>query len=283
MSQQRISALLESAGAAATWRAATLLRSQPWMLLLMAFLDGIFLLLYGFFTQPIRDKIVVHGIIIGNILSQNAQEASREFAERQSVVTQLLAEPIRPYAINTLLLLGLLVVAVYLVYIVFQGLNWHFAGSLKGHTSGATNYVKKFASINAFWFVLFAAQNILSLVAGMRSIAVEKLTEQPAPVVLTSVAAALFYIILYFAVLSYAFLLTKPAWQSIKAAFKHGVCIHKTIGWAAVVVLVIAAINYLLVWLNTLSPAAWFVAGAFLLLPALSWIRLSAVMLERDA
>lgn len=162
----------------------------------------------------------------------------------------------------------MLVLAVFVLFCVFQGLNWWLATSVIGKKQQWQEFMLRFARVNLLWFGLYVVWYCIDTVFDLRSIVVEKATGQAAGAVAPMVLALVLIVIAYFALLSYPLL-------SIRKAFSIG------IRHAAVLVpgVLLAgaqflAGNFALRWLATVNATAHFILGAVLLLVLLAWTRI---------
>ena len=240
-------------------------------LLFSVLLDASFLFAYGFLTAPVRDKIVEHAIIIGNILS----EASKQFLQtRQAspgIIELLLTNAaIRPFLVKLVVLLLLLLLVVYVIYCFFQGTNWKLAQDLVGKKMPYHQYMILFARVNIFWFLFFGVHAVLSTLVSLRGVVVERVLQvapSAAPQVMLNIV---FGILLFLAFLSYGLLgVKKPIRSALQLSIQK-----KSITMLVVLVAAFAIINYLLVWAAGFTTALQLLLGVVVLLPAVFVTRL---------
>jgi hypothetical protein len=187
--------------------------ANSWYLPASAALDLVFLTLYGFMTAPFFASLTEHVMVIGTLLSEQMREVAGR--ARPAIIDALFQPPVSRYTWQFFGLLVILAVAVFLIYCVFQGIAWHIAGKVSGSKAHWRQYLLGFARINLLWGALYFLWQCISTMVELRRIAIEKMTNLPAPEsgIFMSV---LLVVLVYFALASYPIL-------SIKKAFSAGI------------------------------------------------------------
>ncbi|MBW2985765.1 hypothetical protein KY333_00115 [Candidatus Woesearchaeota archaeon] len=229
------------------------------MFLLSCALDIILLLVYGFVTAPIYAKLLAHINVIGSYAGTAVQEATRYSKGFASV---LLHESIKPYLYDMILLLLLLAVTVYLIYCIFQALNWKIALQLTGKKISYLDYLKKFLVINIIWFIIFILYYLLVLAVDVRTVLITTITQAEPSSVLNIILTFYLILLAYFAAISYATLSVKKSWQTGTKKIKQ---LFPSILMIAAYVLLLNIITGLLI---TYNPILGLILGAILLIPA---------------
>jgi len=237
-------------------------------------IDLVFFLCFGFLTAPIFDKLSVHVIIIGTLLS--AQMRAAEGRARPAVIDALFQQPVSHFTWQFIGLLALLVITVFVLYCVLHGINWWLATSLAGKKTHWRAFLLQFLRVNALWMALYVAWYATDTVFDLRRMVVEKLSGQPAQgsaLLLSVVLVALGY----FAIVSYPLL-------NIRGAFSIGARKIPVIVPALVLIIAQFLVGNLIVgWLFTVNATAYFIIGSILLLFLLAWSRLYVARVVRSA
>ena len=156
-------------------------------------------------------------------------------------------------------------ILLYLIYCVFQSLNWRIVRNLTGSKFTVIEFMKSFFKINILWFALLYLGFFFERVIGMLTVLSRK--EQDTGIIALIIAV----LIAYFAFISYALIGKKGA---IKRSFSSG--FKKFLIFVPVyviVALVFLIINYILIFALQLNYILMVVLGFLLFLPALSWAR----------
>jgi hypothetical protein len=237
---------------------------QKWYPLVSGIIDLFFLVAFGFFTGPVFDALSRHIIIIGSLVSGALQTPAGR--ARPAVMGVLFQEPARQFTMQFLGLLAVLGVVVFVLYCLFQGLNWYLAKTLIGKPGKWRTFLLRFTKINVLWFLLYAIWYVVDAVFDLRRLAIEKATGQTASgagIALLAVIA----IMIYFALVSYPLM-------SVRAGFVLGIRRFAVLVPAFVLIAVqFLAANRLLAWLAPISRTTVFVLGAIFLFVLFAWTR----------
>ncbi len=237
--------------------------ARGWYLPFSAVLDLLFLVLYGFMTSPVFDKLTEHIIVIGALVSEQMSVADRA---RPAVIDALFQEPVSKYTWQFLGLLVLLAIVVFVLYCIIQGVAWLIAGKLVNSKMHWRQYLLCFIRINLVWAGLYFLWQCIDTLLSLRNLVVEKITGQP--VISTDVFMIFLLVILfYFALVSYPLL-------AIKKAFLVGTKkLFFIIPAMIVVVLQFFIANYVVKKLGEISPKFGFIIGVIIVLLLLGWSR----------
>jgi len=247
------------------WVLSWLLLSRNKIVVLASVLvDMLFFFLYGLMTRPIFANLTNHTIIIGSLVSQELRVAAGR--ARPAVVDLLLQEPTKHFTMQFLGLLLVLAVVVFVIYSVFQGINWWMAASITKKTMHWRDYLLKFAKINILWFVLFSIWYCFDAIFDLRRLVIEKSLNQPAAgasIVLNIILG----VIIYFVLVSYPLL-------SAKKSFSKGFRNLKTIIPALILVVIHFVVgSVILQWLIKINAAVMFIVGILILFVLFAWAR----------
>lgn len=173
-------------------------KNHPGLLVLAAFIDALFFLAYGFLTGPISDKIIEQSVMITN-------ELSKQWAAglKTGLLKLLILDPAKQYTGKLLIYLGILFVVGYLIYCIFQAITWNLALRSSGHKTRYLTYLRGFMRVNLIWFAAYIFYRLLDIVVDLRFVFVQKF-EPSAINILGGIADTLFFVLLLFAIASYA-------------------------------------------------------------------------------
>lgn len=247
---------------------------ESWMLLgrnttfvlASGLVDIVFFIAYGFLTAPVFDKLTEHVIVIGTLVSEQMRVAAGR--ARPAVIDTLFQQPVSQYTWQFVGLLIVLVLVVFVLFCVFQGLNWWLATSVIGKKQQWRDFLLRFARVNLLWFGLYVVWYCIDTVFDLRRIVVEKATGQAAgaaPMIALSFALI---VIAYFALISYPLLNIRKAFL---IGIRHAAVLVPGVLLAGAQFL---AGNFALRWLATVNATAHFILGAVLLLVLLAWTRI---------
>ncbi|MEM4253960.1 MAG: hypothetical protein QXR48_01045 [Candidatus Woesearchaeota archaeon] len=251
-----------------------LIWKKGWYVPASAVLDVLFLVLYGFMTSQLFDKLTEHVIVIGTLLTEQMRAVADR--TRPAIIDALFQPPVSRYTWQFVALLVILAIVVFVLFCVFQGLAWFIAARLTGSRTHWRKYLLVFARINLLWAGLYFFWQVADTVFNLRRVAVEKITGQ---IIAGSgiVMQVLLAVLIYFAIVSYALL-------GIRKAFVVGT--RKIIVLLPAVVIVCLQFficNYFLIRLAEISPKLSFIITAIVLVLLLAWTRAYATIVVRQA
>jgi len=125
----------------------TLIRKQSLLFVLAAIIDALFFVAFGFFTGPIRRKIVEYGVLIANKLSSQGVQSG--------MLKHLFMPDYSPLTMNLFTLVFVFFVVLYVLYVAFHGTTWWLATRIAGGKAAFRKYFLGFASLNLIWIGLF--------------------------------------------------------------------------------------------------------------------------------
>ncbi|MDO8480419.1 MAG: hypothetical protein Q7S65_01235 [Nanoarchaeota archaeon] len=207
----------------------------------------------------IRDLIGQNLLALGDTVIQ--QSATLKFSELifQSVYFQ-----------RILLLAGAAALVTYPLYCLFHGWLWKYACQLRGKEFK----VKKFFLVNLLWFPLFCVYVLVSFLFSYVDTIAQRLNPGTFPLMGT-ISNILFFLIVYFAFLSYALLTKEKAGASIRKAFSMG---FGKKGFPLAVALVVMVAAMLLISSLSAVSSLLFLILTYVSYPALMiWLRFVAL------
>ncbi|MBD3361366.1 hypothetical protein GF358_01090 [Candidatus Woesearchaeota archaeon] len=221
-------------------------------------IDVLFFIALGFFTAPFSAKMRLYLVQIAGFFSQNMQELGRG-----SFLTALF----NPETMSLWKLIFwqflLFLAVMYLVYVVLQSVVWNLSLKLAKKNISYLVYVKKFALVNIFWFVLFILYGLLDLIGDLN-----QALNPDVRFNFFSVFASFFVLVLgYFVVISYSTLKVK---KSFVIGWKHNNFLFSRY---FVVILYFFILNFVLARLAEINYILAVSVGLIFFLPAVAFAR----------
>lgn len=251
--------------------------ANPTLLIFSAMIDAAFFIVYGFFTQPVRDQLFNNAVLLTNVVGEALQQAGQRF-ETPSVLSMLTAPLAKPHFIGVILWLLVLMVVGYVLYVIFQGIAWRLA--LQHKRKG---FMTQFALLNIPWFIIVGTLYFLLTVIDLRSAIVLAITKESASAIPRSIILGLISLSFYFAIISYGQLHSHGWKKAFKLSFSHGIGkIVKYLPPAALLAIIYIIVNFLLVYLFRINQALGFIIGIILFLPLLYLSRIYIYKIVRD-
>lgn len=236
--------------------AAHAVRKRFPLILVAPFAEFAFFITLGFATAPIFDRIILYAQQYFGALAQQAPQAIAG------------ALPVTP-ALRMLVLLELaLLIVVYLLYTILQGITWGVCARTITGVPLAT-FLRKFALANLVWVPMYGIIHLLSLVADYQQLAAARLS-MSAPRFLTLVVLVLTLALLYFATTDYALRAIGKTHRIRKSIRLFPRLIPHIVLIAAAFLLINAA----LMLAFGISATAALIGGALVVLPLFSYARM---------
>ena len=243
-----------------------ILNNNPRCIIFSLIFDLLFFVIYGVVSLAIFNIITDKANILLQIASSNKDSINQLIAEGKNLFQAMMLQPGFTSSFKAILLLSLiLMVSIYLIYCIFQSLNWRIARNLTGSKFRVSEFMKSFFKINILWFVLFYLGLFFERIIGIVLILSSK--KQDTGVIALIIAV----LIAYFAFISYALLGKKGAIkQSFVKGFKDFLIF---IPMYFIIALMFFIINYVLLFAQQTNYIFMVVLGFLLFLPALAWAR----------
>lgn len=246
-----------------------LIKKQIYLLPIAILLEVLFLLSYGFLHSFIERKIAP---FVQNILLVSSQLSADidAFSGSESAVTVLMGNPVFSSNISSILqIMFAMVLAVYILWIIFHGSNWFLANKFANRKIKFMQYINRFSLINLFWFVI-----LIIIIFGSAVYAFNHaLSPEPAinETIFSWIGMIIYAIIFYFAFISIA-LIDKS--DNIKKTFKIGINkFHKVIPAYLIIVLVLFIFNHLVSLVMKINYSLSVFLAIIVVLPFLTLFR----------
>jgi hypothetical protein len=234
-----------------------LLKKNAFWLVMAALIDAVFFVAWGFFTSPVKDKIVEHAVLISNQLSTIMA------GKGTGILAHMLSPQLRPMTGKLVVLIAALFIVMYLLYSAFHGTSWWMATKIAGRNYKYRNYMLGFAKINLLWLACYALYKLLDIIISLRHLILEKLSPGT-PNIAAKILLVLVILLFITAFLSYPML-------------KIGTLFTTPFKITAPLVIISASIylttQFILNNISKLSLDAALITGLLLLFPAITLIR----------
>jgi len=234
-----------------------LLKKNAFWLVIAALTDAIFFVAWGFFTSPVKNKILEHSVLIANQLSTIMA------GKGTGILAHMFRPELRPMTNKLIRLIFILFAVMYIIYSAFHGTSWWMATKIAGKNYTYRQYMFGFAKINLIWMACYALYKLLDIVISLRHLILEKISPGT-PNIAAKMLLILVILIFIAAYLSYPLL-------KINTLFKTPVKI------TAPLVILSASIyltaQFILNNIGKLNVDAALIVGLLLLFPVITLIR----------
>ncbi len=240
-----------------------LIKKHAFWLVIGSMVDALFFIAWGFFTTPVKEKIVEHAILTSNQLSAVLAQDRTKIG----LLGRLFEPTVRPMTIKLLLLILLLFIVIYIIYNIFQGTSWWMATKIAEKEWKYKEYMLGFARVNLIWISAYMVYKFLDVIISLRNLIIQKLAPGTPDIAgnLLLLVLAFIFIAAYF---SYPTLKAKTIFKTpIKTS-------------AALIILstsIYLATQYVLNLISKISTDTALIAGIILLFPAVMLIKTYAI------
>jgi hypothetical protein len=236
-----------------------LIKQQPFWLVMAALADAVFFIAWGFFTSPVRNKIVEHAVLIANQLSTIM--AGQELPS--GILEHMLSPALRPMTAKLTIIILTLFVTIYVLYTAFHGTSWWMAAQIAKKDHSYRKYLLGFAKINLLWLLLYTIYKFLDVIVSVRHVVIEKILPGTPNIGAGILFAALLFLGIT-AVFSYPLL-------KAKTLFKIPINISAPL--IVISASLFLATQFILNLIGKLNVDAALAAGLLLLFPVMTLIR----------
>lgn len=239
-------------------------RNKPFTIVYQVLFDIIFIFLYGMLVRPFLAKIVeLLGAFIVELPSSRTGMPSLWGIAPGSAAMSYLKDIFWAYAFAGM--------GFYLLYSLFQGINWKVASGAAGEKMPFYRFMIRFFAVNILWMAAFALLHFLSLYSDISSAVSERVAGHSGISALQFFVAAMWAVLFYFSAVSYSLLRQKPL-AAIKKSFSLGAkrmshLLPAFLAAGAAMIIIDTA-------LRSFRGLALVIAGIVILLPALAWARI---------
>jgi hypothetical protein len=241
------------------------IKKNPFWLIMASLTDALFFLAWGFFTTPVRDKIVEHSVLVANQLSAIVAEQQGKIPT--GILKHLIGPQLWPLTAKLLFLIFLLFIIIYLVYNAFHGTSWWMATNIAGEKWTYRQYVLGFAKINLLWITAFIIYKLLDVILGLRYLIIQKFAPG-AP----NIAGKMLFAALVLLVLAAFF-----GYPKLKTKTLFATPLRISIPLIILCTSIYLTAQFILNSIGKLSVDAALIAGLLLLFPTITLIKVYAI------
>lgn len=240
-----------------------IIRNKKYYILYPIIIDLLFILSYGFFM----------GFFIGNIQEKAVAliQTGKSILSSGGLIKGLLTNK---EAVSIILFTFGFMITIYVIYSIFQGINWRFAKKFVKKNIPLLVYIKKFFLVNIFWFILFFLIQFSDYIRRLLSYLSKGTGLSTSFISGNIVINILIFLIVYFAFISYALISKYKIIQAIKKSFAVGITgIKHILPMYLIVFIIFLIINLLLILLSKINFTLMIIFGIITVLPAFTWVR----------
>jgi hypothetical protein len=242
--------------------------------------DLVFIFAVGLVYSLFFFAMVDHLYAIMEFASKNTAALTEELMRTGSSVTSLLMgyEEFFVHFKALMLKVGLLLLSIYILWIIFKGINWKLCHKICKKDFPLLSFLKRFALVNIFWGIILTIISYIFFRIWMVNTMADVAPISP---VLTTVLYVIFLILIfYFGMISYCLIPKMKTRALLKETFRLGFKKARIIvGGFLIAAIVFVIIDLLLrlafiIW----TPLMW-ILGIFILIPAFTWGRIYFILL----
>ncbi len=241
----------------------SLIKKHAFWLVISSLIDALFFLAWGFFTTPVRDKIVEHSVLIANKLS--AILAEQEV--KTGILSHLLGPQLQPMTGKLILLILLLFAVIYVLYNAFHGTSWWMATNIAEMPQKYREYMLGFARVNLIWITGYILYKFIDVIISLRYVIIQKFSPG-APNIAGKVLLAALVLLGIAAFFSY---------PRLRAAQLFRTPWRITVSLLVLCASMFLAAQFILNSIGKLNVDAALVAGIIILFPVMNLIRTYAI------
>ncbi|TKJ17593.1 hypothetical protein CEE44_03605 [Candidatus Woesearchaeota archaeon B3_Woes] len=239
-----------------------LLTKSPFYLAIPILLDLIFLFLVGFIGSIFTTKAIPYLQNLATIQSTPAADTSAMIAQQTQLASALT---------HIVLILLQIVLVVFILWTIFQGINWFLATKCVKKKVNIKKYSLNFLTLNIIWIILIAILAKFFFEITLKNL----LTSTPivSQSLVNAIGIIISIILLYFLFIGYSISYKYKLKEFLKNIFKIGIKDFKII-IAYLIIVVSFWIAKFIVQLFSLSFASTIIAGIIILMPLITFYRI---------
>lgn len=257
---------------------------RPFFTLQSFFVDLLFFVLFSVLYSFFSTGIIEHLIDVNNVIAEvNSQIALLATGIEDNAALSFLAaqQEVITGHIRSIAMLAIgILVSTYILWCIFQGINWHLASWVSHRKVHFLRFLGKFSLLNLVWLAALIligyATYRVSVYNAMARIAVVGQNT------LNYLMLLLVFVLFYFAVVSYSFAARKSFLDALKDAFVFGVRKAKFYVPAYVMIALLLAVIYFVVSLFRLNLMITVPLNLLFMLPAFAYGRVLFLEISAD-
>ncbi|MBN1386021.1 hypothetical protein JW968_03530 [Candidatus Woesearchaeota archaeon] len=249
-------------------KALHIVRKNLKLFLTMVILDFVMLFFLGFFGSEIVNRIINEMIILFDMMAKIGM--GMDFLFNPGQFTEVGQVVFFQHRTRLFMYFFVLVCAVYLLYSLFQGINWYLTKQIENEKLGFWRYLGRFFAINLLWFssmtIVFAVTVRLSYLKAF--VITPKLIQ-----IIVIVFAFLFALVItYLAPISYSILMHNGFVRKAFVLPFRDINVFFPMYLLLVFLFLIA--DFILLLTSMAHPVMWLIAGLVFFLPLFSFSRI---------
>lgn len=245
------------------------IRKNPSYIVLPFFIDLLFLFVffiaYNFFLGNIMNKVISLLMLTGKALQGLTQtDISLNVLSNQQQMNSLI--------ISIGFWIGGLAVLIYVIYCLFQGINWFIAHKMFKIKTKPVDYIKRFFAVNFVWYIIVMIISYFYV----KAVIYTQVLRTPSNLGTVNIFSAILLIVIcYFAFVSYALIKKYGFIDSIKKSFSLATKEFSTIAsMYTLFILAFFLIDIILKLIFMISTALMIIVGIILIFPVIAYMRL---------
>ncbi len=247
------------------------IKKKPFLLAIPAFFDLVAMLLFGYTLIDIQNRALIV-IVDLQALFEKTTDLTMQ-ALNESNLIEMFSQQTDLVGLESALikLLLILIVAFWLVWLLFQGGSWRWASLISGNKTKYFKFMSRFILVNLVWLSLLTVVNVFLL---NHQFSLQLEFHKTFLDFLTVIGVILNLVIAYFMFISYGLISKYKLKNLFKNTFKIG--FEKPFNVLLVYLVIvggIGVIDLLLRLFGLISPTAAFIFGILILLPYLTIAR----------
>lgn len=246
------------------------IRKQGIRLSAPVLVDLVGLIIFIFVNSIYIEKIVAALTSFNMHVSRNMEEIMGDLLTKKDIFALMSKYPQIGNDISTVLFLTfLMLLSLFIIYCIFQGISWFFAYKFAGHKESLSRIMLRFSLVNIPWFLLFMIVSFISLLFSLRAVL------SSSPVSFTNMISGIIsFLFIYVVVVSYTRLHTKNPFRAVKLAGRKELFIGYLAGFGGFLLLGLV--------IRQLPFSLQLILEVFFLLPLLTGLRVFFLKLSKN-
>ena len=240
-----------------------LLTKSPFYLAFPIFIDIIFLLAIGFVGSIFTTKAIPYLQNLATIQSTLATDTSAMIAQQTQLASTLT---------HIILILLQIVLAVFILWTIFQGINWFLATKCVKKKVDIKKYSLNFITLNIIWVIIIAIIAKFFFEITLKNLLTT--TQIVSQSLINIITIIISIILLYFLFIGYSTSYKYKLKEFLKNIFKTGIKDFKKITTTYLIIIILFWVAKYIVKLFSLSFTSMIIAGIIIIMPLITFSRI---------
>ncbi len=240
-----------------------LLTKSPFYLAVPILIDIIFLFLVGFIGSIFTTKAIPYLQNLATIQSTPATDTSAMIAQQTQLASTLT---------HIILILLQIILAVFALWIIFQGINWFLAIKCVKKKVDIKKYSLNFITLNIIWVIIIAIIAKFFFEITLKNLLTT--TQIVSQSLINIITIIISIILLYFLFIGYSTSYKYKLKEFLKNIFKTGIKDFKKITTTYLIIIILFWIAKYIVKLFSLSFTSMIIAGIIIIMPLITFSRI---------